>query len=561
MKRRHVFVQNVFRLVSPAIPPLMKRHNPTLYTHAEQASDDEGDEAWQAAARAHTFASSSLSSSSLKSRGKTRARGTFSPPAGPSITSSGSIVDPPSRSNYADIYNQFVRRYRSEQFADRRSDPEAHYYQRGLNQALDGGDSEDEDARGLALGVVDPHDRISAMMLDAEPIEPQSVEDRERLEWQTMLASVLAGDVLKAENTRIAVALNSSSEEENNPRAGIWLGIRARLHGRTVEEERQKLEERRIRTVDPVIKEILAFRVQELDTGSVEVLATTALRQVTTVLRRLEIVHSLYPSLRAFYLDYPAATDVEFQSRCDALNTWSTVLISLRQLLATTRKFTGSESMDVTQPSSGPSTPFNGPSTGENAGNGTSFVERLLKEERTQRRFEKGSMTTIHALVGTTRDAHVNLAAWFQKMNLPSFEQELVPLISFSTNLAQAVLRVRLSYAQKLKNPDVLIIDQMIDDLKVKIGFACTLKKQYEAFLVPDPGGNWKLPPCISADYDSTILEALTFFFKLIHWKLKSGARGIYFKETEIIESQWATFNDVSMTIPGGASLVAEQLW
>ncbi|KAI0359063.1 kinase [Trametes cingulata] len=402
-------------------------------------------------------------------------------------------------------------------------------------------------------------------MLDAEPIEPQTLEDRERLEWQTMLASVLAGDVLKAENTRIAVALNSSSEEENNPRAGIWLGIRARFHGRTVEEERKKLEERRLRTVDSVIKEIMNFRVQDPPPGSSENRETYALQQVNAVLRRLEIAHSLYPSLRAFYLDYPAATDVEFQSRCDTLNTWSTVLTSLRQLLGTLRKWTGSETMDVTQPTSHPPTPGAANANGESAhGNasasGTTFVERLLKEESVQRQFEKGSMTTIHALVGTTRDAHVNLAPMFRKMNLPSFEQELVPLVSFLTNLAQAVLRVRLAYAQKLKNPDVLIIDQMTDDLKVKIGFACTLKRQYEAFLVPDPGGNWKLPPCISADYDSTILEALTFFFKLIHWKLKSGTKGIYFKETDVIEAQWATFSDVSLTIPGGASLVAEQL-
>ncbi|KAI0768597.1 kinase [Trametes elegans] len=404
---------------------------------------------------------------------------------------------------------------------------------------------------------------MSALILDAEPIEPETLEDRERLEWQTMLASVLAGDVLKAENTRIAVALNSSSEEENNPRAGIWLGIRARFHGRTVEEERRKLEERRLRTVDSVIREVLDFRVQDPPPGSTENRETYALQQVNAVLRRLEIAHSLYPSLRAFYLDYPAATDVEFQSRCDTLNTWSTVLSSLRQLLGTLRKWTGSENMDVTQPTSHPSKPGapNGDGANANAStNGTTFVERLLKEEGVQRQFEKGSMTTIHALVGTTRDAHVNLAPMFRKMNLPSFEQELVPLVSFLTNLSQAVLRVRLAYAQKLKNPDVLIIDQMTDDLKVKIGFACTLKRQYEAFLVPDPGGNWKLPPCISADYDSTILEALTFFFKLIHWKLKSGTKGIYFKETDVIEAQWATFSDVSLTIPGGASLVAEQL-
>ncbi|KAH9853098.1 kinase [Lenzites betulinus] len=535
-----------------------KRHQPTLFTHPEGDADDEKDESWQA-----RFANSSGShSGSLKTRSKTRQRSAFSPntpnPNAP-MSSSATTLPPTSRSNYTNIYNQFVRRYRNGQTIDDdpRNDPESHYYHRGFGQLLDVADSDDEDSRAPPT-IGEPHDRIS-LILEPLPIEPQTLEDRERLEWQTMLASVLAGDVLKAENTRIAVALNSSSEEENNPRAGIWLGIRARFHERTVEEERKKLEERRLRTVDSVIREILGFRIQDPPAGSSDSRETYALQQVNAVLRRLEIAHSLYPSLRAFYLDYPAATDVEFQSRCDTLNTWSTVLTSLRQLLRTLRKWTGSEDMDVTQPSSHPPTPGAAQAEPGNT-NGTTFVERLLKEEGVQRQFEKGSMTTIHALVGTSRDAHVNLAPMFRKMNLPSFEQELVPLVSFLTNLAQAVLRVRLSYAQNLKNPDVLIIDQMTDDLKVKIGFACTLKRQYEAFLIPDPGGNWRLPPCISDDYDSTILEALTFFFRLIHWKLKSGTKGIYFKETDVIEAQWTTFSDVSLTIPGGASLVAEQL-
>ena len=541
-----------------------KRHQPTLFTHPERDADDEDTDSWQTSStRSHTYTTAGVHSGSLKARMKARQRAAFNPNA-PSINSAAAAAAAgppvPLRGNYTHIYNQFVRRYRTGHNTDDdpRNDPETHYYQRGFGTLLDGADSDDEDSRG-GVGMGEPHDRTSSHALDAEALEPQTLEDQERLEWQTMLASVLAGDVLKAENTRIAVALNSSSEEENNPRAGIWLGIRARFHGRTIEEERSKLEERRLRTVEPVIKEILNFRVQDVPAGASN-RETCALQQVNAVLRRLEIAHSLYPSLRAFYLDCPTATDVEFQSRCDTLNTWSTVLTSLRQLLGTLRKWTGSENMDVDEPTYHPATPQ--PPHGETASsNRTKFVERLLKEEGVQRQFEKGSMTTIHALVGTTRDAHVNLAPMFKKMNLPSFEQELVPLVSFLTDLAQAVLRVRLAYAQKLKNPDVLIIDQMTDDLKVKIGFACTLKRQYEAFLVPDPGGNWKLPPCISADYDSTILEALTFFFKLIHWKLKSGTKGIHFKETDVIEAQWATFSDVSLTIPGGATLVAEQLW
>ena len=537
----------------------MKRHQPTLYTHHEDDADDEREGSWSTRAQ-QTPPPPMGSINSRRSKG--RQRSTFSPgPLQPNTPVASSSNGPP-RAVYPNIYNQFVRRYRSGQSIDEdpRNDPDSHYYQRGLGQLIDAGDSDDEDSRVVGVGGGEV-DRLSALVLDAEPIEPETLEDRERLEWQTMLASVLEGEVLKSENTRIAGTLNSSSEEENSLRANLWLGIRARVHGRSVEEERRRLEERRLRTVDAIIKEVLAFRVDDLPLESTESPATHALGRVNALLHRLDIAYSLYPSLRALHQDHASAGEPAFQARCDTLNTWSTVITSLRQLLSVMRKWTNSENLDVTQPTTTPSSTLPpGQGQGETA-HGTTFVDRMLKEESVQRQFEKGSMTTIHALVGTTRDAHVNLAPMFREMNLPSFEKELVPLVSFLTNLAQAVLRVRLDYAQKLKNPDVLIIDQMTEDLKVKIGFACTLKRQYEAFLIPDPGGNWKLPPCISDDYDSVILEALTFFFKLIHWKLKSGVKGIYFKETDVIEAQWATFNDVSLTIPGGASLVAEQLW
>ena len=541
----------------------LRRHTPTLYTHPEGDADDEEEPNWAAANRHSYTPPSTIHASGSKGRTKGRSRTTFAPASGQITLNTQDTNSPPHRS-YSNIYNQFVRRYRSGPVGvedDPRNDPESHYYQRGLGQLLDG-DSDDEDIRSVSLAGVDPKERVSALMLDTEPIEPQSMEDRERLEWQTMLASVLAGEVLKEENSRIAGALKSSMEEENNIRANIWLGLRAKMHGRKECEERKRLDERRIRTVDSVINEVLAFRVSDLPPDSTIGPADHALKQVNALLLRLDIVHTLYPSLRSFQVDNPRTTSKEYQKRCETLNTWSTVITTLRQQSAVLRKWTGNETLDVTQPTSTPSTPFPGnhhQSEG-GGGTGTAFVERLLKEEGIQRQFEKGSMTTIHALVGTTRDAHVNLANMFQEMNLPSFEKELVPLVSFLTDLAQAVLRVRLDYAQKLKSPDVLIIDQMTEDLKVKIGFACTLKRQYEAFLLPDPGGNWKLPPCINSDYDSVILEALTFFFKLIHWKLKSGTR-IHFKETDVIEAQWATFSDVSLTIPGGASLVAEQLW
>lgn len=456
-----------------------------------------------------------------------------------------------------------MRRYRSVPSVDGdpRDDPDSHYFQRGLGQLVDAGDSDDEDISHTSLVPGgETIDRLSALMLESEPAQAATMEERERLEWQTMLASVLDGDVLRSEKTRIAVALDTSADEQNNTRLNIWLGIRAKFHGRTEKEERKKLEEQRLRMVDNVIEEIMNFRV-EYPSSIPD--TTTALKQVNAVLRRLDQAQSLYPTFKAFYMDKPATAEGAFQSRCDTLNTWSTVLTSLRRQLALLRRWTGSETLDVTQPNTAAEIPIGCTSGGgqNEIADGTTFVERVLKEDSIQRTFEKGFLVTVHAFIGAARDAQVNLSSLFMEMNLPTFDKELVPLISFPTTLLQASLKVRLDYVQKLKDPEVLIIDQMTEDLKLSIGLACTLKRQYAVFMTPDPGGKWNLPQCISDNYDSTILEALSVLFRLIHWKLKSGVKGIYFKETDVLEAQWATFNDVSLTTSGGSSLVAEQLW
>ena len=536
-------------------------HQPSLFSLEEQDSNDGDEPDWEPPPipRPHTSTPSLLSSSintSLRSRGKGRqSRGNFSgSTSNPISTNYNPPHNPP---KYSDIYSQFVKRYRSEPGLDDdpRNDPDSNYFQRGLGQLIDAGDSDDEDLNRSSLGG-DAFDRFSALLLESDPIEPATVEDRQRLEWQTMLASVLDGDVLRSEKTRIAVALESSSEEHNNIHLNIWLGLRAKFSGRKEAEERRYIEERRLRTVDSVIEEINSFKLKDDERDP-----TIALQRVNSLLCRLEAAQSLYPTLKAFYADKVAASEQQFQARCETLNTWSTVLMSLRRHIALLQRWTGNESLDVTKPTASidvyPRLQASGSS--KQTPDSSTFIERVLKEDSIQKTFEKGFLTTVHAFIGTARDAQVNLS--FEEMNLPTFETELVPLISFPTKLAQACLRVRLDYVQKLKDPEVLIIDQVTEDVKISLGLACTLKRQYEAFLTPDPGGKWNLPRCINEDYDTTILEALSIFFRLIHWKLKSGVKGIYFKETDVIDSQWATFNDVSMTVIGASVVVAEQVW
>ncbi|KAF8213526.1 hypothetical protein K438DRAFT_1902573 [Mycena galopus ATCC 62051] len=445
----------------------------------------------------------------------------------------------PSRSQTA--YSHFVKRYRPQD--DPRNDPDSHYFQRGLGQLMDAGDS-DEEAHSSFTAV-----DISALALESESSHPES---QEREQWRAMLASVLAGDVLKTEKTRIATVLESTTSEKDQIHNDIWMGIRARLHGRSLEEEHKKLEEQRLRTVDAVINDVLKFCLPK-DTGHEE-----AMHQVSTLLHRLDFVRSLYPHLKALYADRPACREPLFTARRDALITWYTVLTSVSHQITRLQRWTGSEALDVNQRNTSAEQPIphsarlsrTGPA---DIADGSSFAERLLKEETMQRMFERRFLVTVHAFLVAARNSQLSLASSFKEMNLPTFETELVPLISFPTQLSQAGLRLRLEYVKNLQDPEVIIIDQMTEDLKSAL-------RQYEAFLEPDPNGNWNFPRCISDDYDSTILDSMKVFFKLIHWKLKSGAKGIYFKETDVLEAQWDTFNDVSLTVSRGSCLIGEEL-
>lgn len=101
-----------------------------------------------------------------------------------------------------------------------------------------------------------------------------------------------------------------------------------------------------------------------------------------------------------------------------------------------------------------------------------------------------------------------------------------------------------------------------MDDLRLNLGLACTMKQKYDNYLEPDFEGYWDLPQCISMDYNSTIFDALEIYFGLIRWKLNSDHMSVHLDETDILEAQWTAFNSMDLhVVPSGSTFVAEQIW
>lgn len=326
----------------------MRRHLPSLYAHPEgdsnEGEDENDDPQWPAhsSPRQLSYGTSSLTSSVNKARSRQHSSFVSSPGA-------TALLSPPMSagpsSKYSDIYSQFVQRYRSrpDTFNDPRDEVESNAFH-GASGSSQLFEEESEDDRYKSVKESDEREKHTSLLNN----EPLSIEERERLEWQSMLTSVLDGDVLRSEKSRIQVALLTSSDLGTNRHLDIWIALRARLRRRTVQEERRILEERKAHIVDRIISEILQFRV--IDSADFP----SAANQVNAILQHLDKIQSFYPHLKAFYLDKPVAAQQDFQSRCDALLTWSTVLSSLRQQIFIFKRWTGSDTLDVTARSTRP---------------------------------------------------------------------------------------------------------------------------------------------------------------------------------------------------------------
>lgn len=408
-----------------------------------------------------------------------------------------------------------------------------------------------------------------SVILTSPPPEAffETDEGRERLEWQSMLASVLGGDILRGESSRIGVERPSSETYRKTIGESLWWQIRAKLRNRTKEEERRRVEQRRHRVVDVVLEEIADFSVKSDS-------SLTALEQVSYILQKLSIVESLYPHQRAFRLDKPLYDSEAFQNRIDALSAWSSVVTQLQAILTILQKWTGTEDLDITRPNTTKEKALVGSSdTGyhpldtkarahanAHAADNSTFVDRVLKEDSLRRMFEKRIFLDLLAVIQNAKQTVVAHSPMFAELNLPDFQYELVRCISFPGRLIIEALKTRLRASERLVDPNIMVVDDMADSFRSSIALCIIIRRQYEEIVAPDPDNRWKIPDSFPAEHREVLLKCIKMFFKLLHWKLKSGSRAVYFRDTDILEEEWEFLYDASEAVEGVDLVVAESL-
>jgi mitogen-activated protein kinase kinase kinase len=149
-------------------------------------------------------------------------------------------------------------------------------------------------------------------------------------------------------------------------------------------------------------------------------------------------------------------------------------------------------------------------------------------------------------------------AEGFADRHLPPYIEELLTLINFPSRLISEIIRIRLQYARKMKDPGqqgLLMAEQIISQFRILLRLAVRIKNGYTLVSQPEPG--WDLPPCIDENFDYIVLDALKFYFKMLNSKLVMSKNT--FKEAEILEQEWEYCSEIGRYLEGGVVEVAEQ--
>lgn len=354
----------------------------------------------------------------------------------------------------------------------------------------------------------------------------------ERREWQTMLANVLNGDVVRSEKRRIITQTDfhyKSTYSDN-----LWLGLKAYLVGRT-EQQQQKIIEYSRTLADETLNEIQNFKVTDQE---------NALSAVHELLDKYDSMKELWRGYKEMANDKPICYTEAFKNRVDALISWKNITKTLRRELRVLEQWTQSQNLDLTQ-------------VRNDGFVDTSFADSLLKEKDIPSVFQKRLFEPHVPWLNKSKMAYLKFHETFTELNLPSYIPELSTLSVFPMRLIQETLKIRLAYARKLKNPTMMMIDEMIADFSLYLRLAIQIK---QAYMIYRKG--WDIEIKAPANYDQSVLEAVKFIFNLLHRKLINTATKSFktFKEPDSLEESWYILKNVGCYIDYAGPEVAFQM-
>lgn len=409
-------------------------------------------------------------------------------------------------------------------------------------------------------------------------ISKDAVEDPaviERLEWQAMLSSVLTGDVVRSEKTKIIDNSYSTEQQESFLRAhykeNLWFGVRAKLFSRTEDDERKTILYRRT-TVNLIIEEVSDFEIN-YESG-----APDPREQVVNILDKYDRMCELWGTLEEMKHDKPACRLDAFQNRIDALTAWLTITDAIKRETDSFKFWIGNDELDITKgaaPESSPDVSDLSSTTGDKTkdvkkifeADKRSLAERILKEKDVHTIFRKRVFTPVEPWIAKSKETYIHLGQMFETLKLPDYGHDLIELCLVPMRLIKEIISIRMKYAKKLENLNLMMIDQMIDDFKSYITIGVQVKRGIIEYCRPDVNKTWVIRDLFDADiedFDAVVLLCVRYFLVLLNKKLIESSRSPHTfrtnKEPEELENAWHFLRFLGKYIDGGGTTVAENV-
>ncbi|KAJ2849878.1 Suppressor of Sensor Kinase (SLN1) [Coemansia brasiliensis] len=438
------------------------------------------------------------------------------------------------------------------------------------------------------------------------PVLLTDEERRERTEWHQMLTSALCSQVVDGEKKRLkaqaeSYLFNLSDSEyakrleemlqmqegkllRRHAHIDLWLGCRAAIRGRTPLQEKQTLESLRNHHVDTTLRGVMEFSADTVvaniagdESAPESDFSAQCLAQLQKLLRRLDYVEGMYPTLHALGEAKPSYTSQLFQEKLSAITSWTNISVRIELLYKMIQRWTGSRELNLfatdstgiyssttagitretehadntTCPETEGSSRSSSLDAVKKRVQHTPFVERLLKENGMKMIFEQKILTELDQAMISARSDMIENSDMIIKMGLPITNRRMQDLLLFPPRLLQTCLQIRLQSAENLVNLPQVQVDQLIEDIRDSLSVACRVKRTF--IQLAKPTEKWNPEVQLDSEYDTTLRSCLHTYFRLVHRKLvivKGSAIGV--RDFEILENQWPFLLEIVRDIDGG---------
>lgn len=365
----------------------------------------------------------------------------------------------------------------------------------------------------------------------------------ERFEWQTMLSNVLKGDIVKSEKTKIARQVKPMDSNIQYAEE-IWVELKAWMTGKTDEEMKKSLKILRLST-DPFFDKVLKFRLPD------NIDLAEGKKLITDITDRYYKVINFWCHLKQMNQQKTVAGTADFINRIDVMNSWLNFTSNFEINIRALRKWVGDENLRVLFsheiPDEGVDFEYQ---------NGRSFAEQIIKEKFIESIFQKKIFFPLAPWIMKAKLFSKHYQSTMNDMNLKFPDDQLEMLLLFPIRFIKEIILIRLAYAKKLKNPTMMMIDQMIEDftaymrLSVQMKYTLASYREDVSFLLR-----------LDSDFDYIVLEAIKYLFRLLELKLFGNTKGFVktFKEPDELYKYWEELKNVGHYIEGAGFLVVKE--